>query len=447
MVLFGSKNKSKNVNIPVPLAGVRDNANLPTTISGHKTRNVNLLDSLRSEMDVYRAIELITEQHPDASQSVQSYIRLANSGHNMEIYTINGERNPDAESWWNEYASKPIDYNAKGFDGLIDQVHDSLIRFGGVGAEIVVTPRANNIGGMHLILPQWITWEQDGYGGWKAFQQQGLQKVELSESNFFWVALDNKVGQPVGKLQMESALLPLERQLQFFEDISAVLRRVGYPRNDISIDREAVIKGFPASVQKDPKALKKSLTEYFDFVQGLFQRLGPLDDYIHFDDLKINKSQGENSRTIDARSYLEIIDPQVINGLGTMSILLNRTTGITETWGTVQLKIIIDTLENVRQCSKRLAEYACRIGMRVNGIQGTCKFTHKPVDWESELKRLEVVAKKQEIERRNEEYGWKDKPTAAKDGVNVTDIPTAPPDGRTAYITKDFGSKTKGTEE
>ena len=91
-------------------------SNTPTTIAGFKGRITDLLNALRREVDVYSAIELITEQHPDASMAIQSYIRLANNGHTMEIYASDGERNVHAEGMWNEFAARPVDTNVKGFD-------------------------------------------------------------------------------------------------------------------------------------------------------------------------------------------------------------------------------------------------------------------------------------------------------------------------------------------
>lgn len=429
------------------------NDNIPTTIPGYKSRNMDLLCSLRRERDVYRAIDLITDQHPDASMSATSYVRLANNGHQMEIYLPDGERNKEAESQWRNFASQAIDTNSKGFDGLIDQMHDSQYRFGGMGVELTVSRRARDVDGVHPILPQWITWEQDSTGRWRAYQQQGIKRVELTAGNFFWVAMDNKVGQPTGKLLMESSLISIDRQLQFFEDSAAVLRRAGYPRNDIAIDREAFIKSLSAAVRNDPKKLNEALSNYFDFIQGLMRRLDPKDDIIHFDDITVNKSSGENSRTIDQRAYLETIDPQVMNGLGIMGVMLNRTTGVTETWGTVQFRIMVQTVQNIQNGSKRLSERICDFWMRVNGIQGTCKFNHNPVDWEAELKRMEVSLKKQELHRRGEEYNWQDKAAAAKEGMNISALPTTPPEPRTAYISKYLteksgdGTKKPETEE
>lgn len=410
---------------------------IPTTIPGFKGRVSDLLSALQRESDAYRAIALITEQHPDAAQAVGSYVRLANNGHTMEIFYPGSEKqNPEAEARWREFSQRASETNTKGFDGLIDQFHDSQVRFSGIGTELTVSRRVRDVDAIHPILPQWITWEYEDDDRWHAYQQQGMKKVEITGPNFFWIALDNNVGMPTGKLMFLPSLLAVERQLQFFDDLSAVLRRAGYPRNDLAIDRAAVMAGMPPSIKAGGVIEQsKYLDDVLQDAVASMRRLLPTDDYIHYDSIVFNKTQGENSRTIDARSYLEIIDPQLLNGFQIPGIMLNRTSGITETWGTVQFKIMVMTIQSVQRGSKRLSEQICQFWMRVNGIQGTCRFTHNPVDWEAEAQRAGVALKKQELHRRAEEYGWEDKQMAAKESMGIFELPTEPPESRTAYIT------------
>lgn len=412
---------------------------IPRRIAGVKARSLDLLRELRTIYDVYDAITFITEKHPDASMAVQSYVRLANNGHAMEIFGPGGERDDAAERAWRQFCQR-IGGNTKGFDGIIDQCHSAQVRYGGLGAEVVVRPDLSDVEDVHLLLPQWLTWEMDDAGVWHPFQQQKHERVDLSQGNFLWVALDSDVGKPTGPLLLESALLAIDTQLQFFKDSSAVLRRAGYPRNDLAIDREAVIKSLPSSVRNDQKRLGAALESYFDKIVGLLRKLEPTDDLIHFDDIVVNKTGGNDSgRTMDVRAYNEMLDSQVMNGLANMGVMLNRTTGQTETWGTVQFKIMVQTIKNLQQGSKRLAESICGLWMRVHGLQGACRFTHNPVDWETELQKLNAGLKKQELHRRAEEYEWENKGTAAKEAMGIAELPET--DGNTlfAYVSRKLG--------
>lgn len=411
--------------------------NIPRYIPGTRIRNSQLLRELRCTHDVYDAIDLVTTKHPDASMARQSFLRLSNNGHTMSIFDKRGERNTEAETEWKKFASLSSPINTKGFDGLIDQCHDSQIRFGGFGIELVVNRRFE-IEGIFPVLPQWINWEMDKNNVWHPFQQKGSRKIDLLDSNFFWVAMDNKIGTPEGTLFMESSLLAIENQLEFQRDSRAVLRNAGYPRNSVSIDRKSVVDGAPAHVRKDTKELQAYMQSVFDQVLSQMRSMDPEDDIVAFNDIVVGRLTGDNGRSMDLRAYNELIDPQVINGLSIMGIMLNRTTGITETWGTVQFKIITQFLINVQRGSKRLSENICRFWMRLNGYQGDCVFSHNPVDWESELVKTETLLKKQELNRKSEEYEWVHKSTAAKEAIGVYED-DAKSDGKVQYVKKSLG--------
>lgn len=409
---------------------------IPTRVYGQKSRVLNLLWELRRTTDVYDAIELVTSKHPDASMAKLSFLRLANNGHSVEIYSADGSRNNEAECAWNAFAAQAGNVNTRGFDGLIDQCHEAQLLYGGFGSEVTVARRPHRISAIYPILPQWLQWEMDSSGVWHPYQQQGNKRVDLSKSNFFWVSLDPKVGTPQGQLMMESSLMAIDRQLEFFEDSHQVLRRAGYPRNVISILKESVMASMPPHMKNDPKLYKAYMEEKLNTVAAWMRSIEPTDDIVVYDEIEVNKQSGDNSRTIDLRAYNEMVDPQVINGLGTLALLLNRPTGVTETWGTVQFKILVHNLENVQRGSKRWAENIINFWLRVNGMEGYARFTHNPVDWESELQRITVQLKQQEYYRKGEEYQWIDKATAAKEAMNVTELPTEDPNGLYQYIGK-----------
>lgn len=397
---------------------------------------------MRQHNDVYAAIKYICEKHPDANMALTSMIRLANSGNTIEFYGKNGKRNARVEAEWREFCQNVNKISNTGLDGLIDQFHKSSLQFGGMACEVVVKKDLSDIEDVYPILPQSIQWELDKRTGkWIPYQFNGFNKVDLSQGNFFWAAFDADVGLPTGSLMFESALQPLDYQLQFFEDTAVVLRRVGYPRNDLSIDRQAVIASAPASIKNDEKKLQEHLKKYFEFVKQLMRSLGPTDDLIHYNDMECNKTGGDNSRTIDLRAYNEMVDPQVLNGLSCLAILANRPTGITETWGTVQYKITVETLKGLQRNSKRLVEGIAKIWLQVHGYQLTAKFSHNPVDFETEIQKLDAALKKQQLYRRAEEYDWLSTEDAAQAAMNISKLLGVNKNRGFEYLKKLIGEK------
>lgn len=412
-------------------------ANLPATgrvsttgssvryITGYKSRTENLLEELRRRRNVYDAIELICEKHPDANMALTSILRLANSGNKMEMRTARGGRDEKLEKEWRQFASRVNGLSNEGLDGLINQLHKSAMMFGGMAGETVVRADLSDIEDVYLILPQSINWEYDDKTGqWVPWQYNGIKKVDLRTGNFFWVSFDGKVGLPTGTLMYESALQPIDYQLQFYSDTAAVLRRVGYPRNDVAINLESVMANAPQDVKNDAKKQQQHLRDYFEWIKETLRSLEPTDDLVHYDDLKVSATGGDNSRTIDLRAYNEMVDPQVLNGLSCLAVLANRTTGVTETWGTVQFKIVTQTIQSLQRGSKRFIENVARIWLQVRGRNDiTPIFEHNPVDWETEKTKLDCQNTKLEVYRRAEEYGYVDAKTAAVNAMGVSELP------------------------
>lgn len=444
--IFGKKRPAAPTPEPIHVGRIGTSGVSRTTIPGYKSRTNNLLEELRRTSNVYDAIALICEKHPDANMALTSMLRLANSGHKVEFYGPDAKRDTGPDGEWRAFSQRVNGISNSGMDGLIDQFHKSSMQFGGMACETVVRQDMSDIEDVYVILPQSITWEMDKDKGiFIPYQTIGMKKVNLLDGNFSWVAHEANVGQPTGSLMFESALQPIDQQLQFFTDIAAVIRRVGYPRNDISINKAAVLAGMPASERNDPIKQKKGLQEYFDFVIQRLDSLGPLSDIVHFDDVVLGNgsAHGDSSRTLDIRAVYEMMDPQVLNGLSCLAILANRPTGVTETWGTVQYKIIVETLKGLQRGSKRLVENVANIWLRVHGYQLVAKFEHNPVDWEAEIAKLDASLKKQQIYRKAEEYGWLSSPDAARGGMNITTLPKEVTVNRFEHIKKFAGESSE----
>ena len=85
---------------------------------------------------------------------------------------------------------------------------------------------------------------------------------------------------------------------------------------------------------------------------------------------------------------------------------MNRNSGTTETWGTVQMKIITDMVKSFQQKSKRLIENIGAIWLQLNGYQGTLKLTHNPLEYQSEEQKWKAQNEKDTHYQTAENQGW-----------------------------------------
>ena len=371
----------------------------------------SLLTELRSKSNVGEQIEVIAAKDPDVSQSVWAFQRLCMQGIKIEIRDLNGTRIPEAEDLFNYQCRHWNKLSEDGLDGLIDNLHKVGLLYNIMMVEVVVDSKnENTFSGIYIIDPRTIEFKletRDGVDQWIPYQDQEGNKVDLTKGNVFWVVANPDITTPQGPYLLESAVPAVDYKLQTIRDSSAVLRRQGYPYNVFSINKERVVASLPASQRNDQKIVKKAIQDAVDLASTVAVGREPTQDIVVTDDIEVNRNSNSSAgSSIDTRAWFDTIDVQMLNGCKTLGFLMNRASGQTESWGTVQMKIITDMVRSFQNKSKRLIEDIGAIWLQLNGYQGTLKLTHNPLEYQSEQQKWEAQNKKDEHYKMAEDQGW-----------------------------------------
>lgn len=398
------------------------------TLSPYRSRTKNILEGLRRIPEEAEAIEFLRANNADISMAVWNFVRLANQGHEMYFYhpKDKSKRMPEVEAQWKEFAARVNEISNAGLDGLIDQFHQSAFMRGAQGAEVEVSADRTDVVEVYPVVPQTIEWEYEERNGrkmWIPYQQQFLQKVSLEKgkANFFWVPTDPLIDDPRGTMILTPAIQAVDFQMQILQDLQAVLHHQGWPKNDIKILLERTMNAMPPQIKSaGPEKQEEWLDRQWQNIVNMMNRLEPDSDYIHYDDIEINMNQGANSgRSLDVRAIAELVDTHVMSGSKQMSIFMNRNSGVTESWGSIQFLIFTTGLKSVQRGSKRMIEDIARLWLRVKGLQASPKFTHNTIDWNSEEQRMTVRLMEQQFYAIAQLMGWIDKDKAASEVVDT----------------------------
>ncbi len=399
-----------------------------TSLSPYRSRTANILETLRSIPDESSAVEFLKRVNPDVSMSVWNFVRLANQGNEMQFYDA---RNPKTRlaylnDEWREFASRINEISNAGLDGLIDQFHYSSFLLGAMGCEVEVTPDRKDIYDVYPVKPKTIEWELKEINGrkkWVPYQMQMFKKVYLdpSHANFFWVPADPDIGDPRGTLTMTPVLQAIDFQMQILQDLQAVLHHQGWPRDDYSINIERMMTYCPQHIKNDSEKLNTWLKEQYNNVCNTLKNLQPDSDIVHFDDIERNQGQGgaNQGRSLDVRAVNELVDVQVLNGMKQLGTFANRHVGKTETYSTVEFHIMTQGIKSCQRGSKRLIEEIARLWLRVKGVQAVPKFTHNPVNYQSEKDIQAIALMKQEYYAIAQGMGWISPDRAAQEVMKV----------------------------
>lgn len=385
--------------------------NIGDTEAQEYSQTTALLTDLRNKTSIGEQIEVIVARDPDVSQSVWAFQRLCMQGVNIEIRDLQGNRITEAENLFNLQCRHWNKLGEDGLDGIIDSLHKVGLLYNIMMVEVVVDKSGGNtFSGIYIVDPRTLEWKlekRDGVEQWIPYQDQQGNKVDLTKGNVFWVIANPDITKPNGAYLLESAVPAVDYKLQTIKDSSAVLRRQGYPYNVFSINKERVVNSLPASQRNDKKAVNEAIERAVELASSVAVGREPTQDIVVTDDIEVNRNSNSSAgSSIDTRAWFDTIDIQMLNGCKTLGFLMNRASGQTESWGTVQMKIITDMVKSFQQKSKRLIEDIGAIWLQLNGYQGTLKLTHKPLEYQSEIQKWDAQNKKDEHFKTAEEQGW-----------------------------------------
>lgn len=406
-------------------------------------KTVNLLRKIAEEPNKFRAIEIIIDETPDGKQAYNTYLRLANQGFHIELYNKNTNRRVKRyDTEMRAFCARIGANNSSGLDGLLDQLHGSSIARGGMACEVLVNDDATDIEDVVLVDPgTFVEYKYiDSEHRYAIYQnRRDGKKVDLYEGNFFFVPHQPKAGRPDGTLQFLPAVVTMTQFYQLFADSMRILNRIGYPRYDVELNREAIVNTMPASEKNTPKGQRDAFQREFRDVEANLRRIGKDSDIIHFDSAKIQTiGGGVNGSGIDIRAWFEVLEPLIVNAFNMTPVLMGRLTAGSYSLGTVEFKIVTDTVDSMRRGSKRIIEEIINLWARVKGYPVYAVATHNPIDWEVQKDKLEVELLKMQKARRAEEYRWIDHDEAAVEGIGAEKATNNDVEWLFEYLKDDF---------
>lgn len=384
-------------------------------------KTTNLLRKLINTQNKIDCIDIIINEVPDGKMAYNTYLRIANQGFKVELFNSKtGKAVKKYDKELRAFMESVGNNNSAGMDGILDQLHGSSIARGGMAVEVVVNSDATAIEDVVIIDPKTIVefkWLEDKkrYAIYQEQSAWGGEKVDLCEGNFLWIPHQPKAGSPQGTLQFEPAIVTITQYYQLIQDSMAVLNRIGFPKYKATVDLEKLVASASASEKSSQDKLNKLISDTMSTVETQMRNVSVNSNIITTSTTDVDIiGGGVNGSGIDIRAWFEVLEPLVTNSFQLTPVLLGRLKSGSYSLGTVEYKIVVDTIETMRRNSKRIIEQIVNYWCIVNGINCKAKVTHNPIDWEQEKIKLETELLKIEKARRSQEYRWVDSDTAAQ---------------------------------
>jgi len=365
--------------------------------SGFVSKREYIFDMDVDALRLYPTTTLLKNLHylnPDASMAIWTLLRLCASGWSLKCSNLDGSENIEGYEYLMNEVIANVNRERGGFDAFLDSLHKTTLVLGASSCETILAPDLRTILDIVPVDPATLEFKSelmtDGQERYVAYQQQmtGMKKIE--KAGFYYVPLDVDIGNPIGVSPIVSMLQIIFFQMQMMDDLQRVTHNQAWPRLDVSILEEVIRANAPRNILANPKKLVEFMDSQMALIKGEYANIDPDDAFIHTDAVKVDIKEPSQALGSNARAIMDTVDKNLANAMHILTIFINKHRGITETYGSVQWKIQVKTVESFQKCASRIVNDALTFALNLRGIQGNATLVYDPIPTESPFQQEEA---------------------------------------------------------
>lgn len=374
-----------------------------TTFSPSNTQNVlsapayrdHLTDifTQRSSLDSRDLLKELFKHDPDMSASVAAFLTVADTEPVFLVKDAADQIDKPGQQILGEIMmgfTTRLDYS-KGFKvvnsmtSITEALRYMLLLRGAIGAELVINQE---------FMPSEIRQVDMGKLDWfeKAPNQYTPQqtdsngtKISLDIPTFFATWFRQDPMSIHSHSIFVSSINTIAARQQVINDLYRIMKITGYPRMEVTVLEEVVLKNAPASVKMSPEKQRAYLNGELGAIRSMLNQLGPEQTMVHYDSIvpgMLNEKGGAVAINID--SVMEALNAQNQAGLRTMATILGRGTSGVNT-ATVEARVFSMSAEALNKPIGDLLSQIFTLCLRLRGSQSRVEVKFQPVELRSAL--------------------------------------------------------------
>lgn len=388
-------------------------------------RNAGLDDQTLSRLSPWKLIELLADVSPDVSRALWDFLRMCNPGWKAQAVLADGET-PAPQK-----AQDALDGILKTFktlygsvDTIINRMFITVYLRGAFFAEIVFAPDGRTVADFATPDPVIVRFKEqtDPIRGvyWQLGQFSNTGQFDaLDRETIRYIPLDPFPGPPFGRSPASPALFSSIFSLMLLHDLRRVVAQQGYPRLDIEVLLDEVIKMMPDDLADDPAAFVEWTGKLIAQVKDAYSALQPDDTYIHTSAVKLNRPIGavDSSSLGAVDGIIRAVERMTIRGLKTMPLLMGVNEGVSETHARYQWEIYTSAISSIQHLCESIVEELLGFALRAQGVQAQVQFRFDQLRVAEDLVDEQVLQLKITNNTAMYNQGWVDQDEAAQNVV------------------------------
>lgn len=272
---------------------------------------------------------------PDVSAAVNAYLTVSDTP--MVVYVRDLEGNFDLEGHRTvnqllQALTSRIDYS-KGYQyviglrSLCERLRYMTLLRGGVAVELVldknILPYQLNI--IDLATVSWAEVTPGVYTPWQT-PKSGGNPIDLGRVPTFFTAFFRQDPTDIySEGTFVSAINTIAARQQVINDLYRIMQATGWPRMDIKVLEEVLIKSAPANVRSNANELRLWVNARLNEIGATFASLRPDQAFVHPDSVEVSVvNEDSPSVGVDITHVVNVLNGQNQAALKTMATIIGR---------------------------------------------------------------------------------------------------------------------------
>jgi hypothetical protein len=395
-------------------------------------------------------LELLADVSPDVSKALWDFLRFCNPGWTALAVRPSGAPAPQSAQTVLHATITTIGERHGAIDVLLGRLWIGAFLRGAFFAELVLD--ADSRVALDIATPdpdsaRFRSVNDPLLGSiWQLGQYQHGEWMVLDSPTIRYIPIDPFPHSPYGRSLASPALFPCLFLIALLHDLKRVVQQQGYPRIDVAINLEQILKVLPPDVLDDPEAAQAFVQHVTQQVKDAYAQLQPDDAYIHTDNITVNRPVGtlDSSMLGAVDGLIRALERMATRALKSMPLLMGINEGTTETLANRQWEVHAAGIKALQHLCEGLLEHLLSLAMQAQGQPYR-------VQWRfAELRSAELLRDEQTAEKRHKNaafaysQGWFSQEQAAQYAVGQAPDADAP--RRTSTLAPEPTSNTADPE-
>lgn len=396
------------LKVVVPKGGSKDKrTSFTSTFNPSNTENTLALPAYRDHLDdifstrqVNDSRELLKKlfvHDPDVSSAVNAFLTVANTQPIFVCKTVDGLINRNAQKDLNAVLTAlttRFDYST-GFElrpsirAISESMRYMVLLRGAVGIELVLN-KQKLPHRISLVDPATLEWFEKEPGVYKPQQAppNSSEPIPLDIATFFMAFFRRDPTTIYSNSPFVASINTVAARQQVINDLYRIMRFTGFPRIEITVMEEVLMKNAPANVQQNAQDKAAWVQTQINQIRNTISNLSADQAFVHTDSVEAKILNERNPSTgLNVDSIIGALNAQNQAALRTMSTILGRGESGVNT-ASVEARLFTMTAEEINEPVGEAWAQALTMAIRLIGHEDSyveCRFQSAEMRPETEL--------------------------------------------------------------